>query len=78
MQEWSSFVSQTIRQRDFDAVLLGWSLSAEPDPYDIWHSSKTKPEEFNMVGFANAKADELMTKARYEFNQTRRKEYLDA
>ena len=77
VQEWSTFVSQTIRQRDFEAVLLGWGLGAEPDPYDIWHSSKTKPEEFNMIGFANARADLLMTKARYEFNQAKRKEYLD-
>lgn len=77
VQEWSTFVSRTINQRDFDAILLGWSLSAEPDPYDIWHSSKTKPEEFNIVGFANPRADSLMEKARYEFNQAKRKQYLD-
>lgn len=77
VQEWSTFVSRTINQRDFDAILLGWSLSAEPDPYDIWHSSKTKPEEFNIVGFANPRADQLMDKARYEFNQGKRKQYLD-
>ncbi|MCP5404992.1 MAG: peptide-binding protein [Pseudomonadaceae bacterium] len=78
VQEWSTFVSNTIRNRAFDAILLGWSLSAEPDPYDIWHSSKTKPEEFNIIGFANPQADTLMDKARHEFNQAKRKEYLDA
>ncbi|MFZ2586819.1 MAG: peptide-binding protein [Alphaproteobacteria bacterium] len=77
VQEWSSFVSNTIRKREFDAVLLGWSLSAEPDPYDIWHSSKTKPEEFNIVGFANAEADKLMDQARREFHQPARKALLD-
>ena len=77
VQEWSTFVGTTIRNRDFEAILLGWSLSAEPDPYDIWHSSKTKPDEFNIIGFSNPEADKLMDLARHEFNQPRRKEYLD-
>lgn len=77
VQEWSTFITNTIHQRDFDAILLGWGLGAEPDPYDIWHSSKTKPDEFNMIGYANPRADDLMTRARYEFNQTKRKKLLD-
>jgi len=77
VQEWSSFIQNTINKRQFDAFILGWSLSPEPDPYDIWHSSKTKPSEFNIVGFSNKKADELMEKARRTFNQEERKIYLD-
>jgi peptide/nickel transport system substrate-binding protein len=77
VQEWSTFVGTTVKQRKFETILLGWNLSAEPDPYDIWHSSKTKPDEFNVVGFNNKRADELMDLARLEFNQTKRKAYLD-
>jgi len=77
VQEWSTFLENTIRPRNFDAYILGWSLSAEPDPYDIWHSSKTKPAEFNIVSFNNKRADELMEKARSTFNQAERKKYLD-
>lgn len=77
VQEWSTFLTNTIQKRDFDAVMLGWTLPVEPDPYDVWHSSKTKPEEFNIVGFANAEADAAMVASRRTFNQTERKKHLD-
>ncbi len=76
VQEWSSFITNTVKQRDFDAILLGWSLSIEPDPYDIWHSSKTKPDEFNMISYNNPEADKLMEQARREFNQPKRQALL--
>jgi len=41
--EWASFVNQFIKTSDFDAVILGWSLSLDPDQYNIWHSSQQKP-----------------------------------
>ncbi len=77
IQEWSTFIENTIKPRKFEAYILGWSLTPEPDPFDIWHSSKTAPGEFNMVGFKNAQADTLIEKARSTFNQTERKAYLD-
>ena len=78
IQEWSTFIENTINGRDFEAFILGWSLSAEPDPYDIWHSSKTGEREFNIVGFNNPAADEHMVKARKTFDQATRKQHLDA
>ena len=51
--EWAAFINQFIDKRDFDAVILGWSLTPDPDQYDIWHSSKTGPKELNFVGFSN-------------------------
>lgn len=77
VQEWSTFIEQTLYGRNFDAVILGWSLTPEPDPYDIWHSSKQGPREFNVIGFENADADAAMEAARSTFNQTLRKHYLD-
>lgn len=76
VQEWSSFLTNTLQPRAFDAILMGWALGAEPDPYDIWHSSKTKPGEFNMIGYNNPQVDELMDKARREFDQTKRQKLL--
>ncbi|MFA5388300.1 MAG: peptide-binding protein [Candidatus Omnitrophota bacterium] len=70
--EWSSFVSEFINKRRFEAVLLGWSLSLDPDMYDIWHSSKTKEGEFNFVGYNNAELDELLLKGRRTFDQIER------
>lgn len=77
IQEWSTFIENTIHKRQFEAYILGWSLSPEPDPHDIFHSSKTGEKEFNIVGFNNAEADDLMVKARKTFDQIERKKYLD-
>jgi peptide/nickel transport system substrate-binding protein len=73
--EWASFINQFINQRRFEAVLLGWTIPQDPDLYDIWHSSKTKPEELNFVSYANPQVDELLIKARHTFNQDKRKAY---
>lgn len=73
--EWSVFLSEVVEARKFDAVLLGWSLSRDPDNYDIWHSSKTRPGEFNFIGYQNAEVDRLLVEARRTFDQLKRQEY---
>ena len=75
--EWSSFVTDFINKRRFDAVILGWSISLDPDAYDVWHSSKTAPEELNFMSYSNPKADEMLEKGRSTFNQSLRKKYYD-
>ncbi|MBU4149958.1 MAG: peptide-binding protein [Candidatus Omnitrophica bacterium] len=70
--EWSAFVSEFIDKRRFDAVLLGWGLSLDPDMYDIWHSSKTREGEFNFVGYANLEVDRLFLEGRRTFDQKER------
>ncbi len=72
--EWSAFVSEFIDKRRFDAVLLGWSLSQDPDMYDIWHSSKTREGEFNFVGYLNPEVDNLLLEGRRTFDQRKRSE----
>ncbi|MFC1667347.1 peptide-binding protein [Candidatus Omnitrophota bacterium] len=70
--EWSAFVSEFIDKRRFDAVLLGWGLSLDPDMYDIWHSSKTREGEFNFVGYSNAEVDSLLLEGRRVFDPQER------
>lgn len=72
--EWSAFINEFINKHEFEAVLLGWSLSLDPDIYDIWHSSKTKEGEFNFISYSNKEIDELLVKGRKEFDQKKRKE----
>lgn len=72
--EWSAFINEFINKRNFEAILLGWSLSMDPDIYDIWHSSKTKPGEFNFVSYKNEEVDMLLEKGRREFSQAKRKQ----
>lgn len=71
--EWSSFISEFIDKRRFEAVLLGWSLSRDPDLYDIWHSSKTKEGEFNFLDYSNPEVDELLLEGRRNFDQEERR-----
>ncbi|MCM8813853.1 MAG: peptide-binding protein, partial [Candidatus Omnitrophica bacterium] len=72
--EWSAFINEFLNKRKFEAILLGWSLSLDPDVYDIWHSSKTREGEFNFVGYSNADVDRLLEAARQEFDQEKRKQ----
>jgi len=71
--EWSAFLSQFIDTRNFEAILLGWGLSRDPDLFDIFHSSKTKPGEFNFVGYQNEDVDRLLLEGRRTFDQARRR-----
>lgn len=66
--EWSVFIGEFINKRRFEAVLLGWGLSREPDPFDIWHSSKTKEGEFNFISYQNKEVDRLIERARRTFD----------
>jgi len=71
--EWSTFVHEFIDKRRFEAVLLGWSLSRDPDLYDLFHSSKTKEGEYNFVGYANPEVDRLLVEGRRTFDQEGRR-----
>ncbi len=75
--EWSAFINNFIDKRDFEAVVLGWSLNLDPDQYDIWHSTKTKEKQFNFVSYDNAEVDDLLEKGRRTFDQDERKKYYD-
>ena len=66
--EWSVFIQERIDKLDFDAVVLGWIMSIEPDLYQIWHSSQTHPYQLNFVGFKNKEADELIIKIRQDYD----------
>lgn len=70
--EWTAFLD-TIDRRDFEAVLLGWSLDPDPDQYDIWHSSKTGPKEFNFISYVNPEVDKLLVNGRNTCRQDERK-----
>lgn len=75
--EWSAFINDFIDKRNFEAIVLGWSLSLDPDQYDIWHSSKTGYKQFNFVGYKNAEVDELLEKGRRTFDEAERKRIYD-
>ncbi len=72
--EWAAFLKNFVRPRNFEALILGWSTTPDPDSFDIWHSSKTGADELNHVSFRNAEIDELLERGRRTFDREERRE----
>lgn len=70
--EWGTFLREFIDKKRFQAVLLAWQMSRDPDVYDIFHSSKSGPGEFNFVSYRNAEADTLLDQGRRIFGEEER------
>ena len=75
--EWASFLKEFINPGDFDALIMGWNIPMDPDGYNVWHSSKTRPGELNFINFQNTEVDELLEKGRRTLDQQQRKVYYD-
>ena len=75
--EWAAFINDFIDKRNFEAVILGWSMGQDPDLYDIWHSSKVGPKELNFISYKNQEVDSLLEKGRYTFDTKVRKACYD-
>jgi peptide/nickel transport system substrate-binding protein len=71
--EWAAFINDFIDKKNFEAVILGWTLGQDPDIYDIWHSSKVGPKELNFISYQNQEVDALLEKGRYTFDPQIRK-----
>tara|TARA_B100001121_G_C18699717_1_gene626850 strand:- start:11170 stop:11595 length:426 start_codon:yes stop_codon:yes gene_type:complete len=73
--EWSSFikiVNANQSPKNYDAVILGWSLGLDPDGFSIWHSSQY-PNGFNFIGYKNENVDRLLERGRTTVNPDKRK-----
>jgi len=75
--EWAAFINEFINKKRFDATILGWTISLDPDLYDVWHSSKTDPGELNFISFKNEEVDTLLEKGRGTFKREERKKCYD-
>ena len=56
--------ADSIRNRDFDAALAEIGLTADPDPYPLWHSTQGQSGQ-NFSGFSNQDADLVMEESRF-------------
>jgi peptide/nickel transport system substrate-binding protein len=75
--EWAAFINEYINKGRFDAVVLGWNIVVDPDPFDVWHSSKCGPNMLNLICYSNPEADRLMEEGRHVLDPEVRKKYYD-
>lgn len=75
--EWAAFIKEFVQTGRFDALILGWTITQDPDIFDVWHSSKARPGGLNFIGYRNAEVDALLLEARSTSDQARRKELYD-
>lgn len=75
--EWAAFIKEFIKKRRFEAIVLGWGIGLDPDQYEIWHSSKTGPDELNHISYANPEVDQLLELGRASCRQEERKKSYD-
>ena len=41
--EWAAFIKEFVNKGHFDAIILAWTITLDPDIYDVWHSSRPSP-----------------------------------
>lgn len=75
--EWVAFIKDFVQKRRFEAVVLGWGIGPDPDQYDVWHSSKTGPDELNFISYANQEVDRLLERGRASCRREERKPHYD-
>lgn len=70
--EWAAFLDK-LKKYEFDATALGWAAGFQMDPYQIFHSSQAQVTGgSNYVGFMNKQADQIIERARVEFDEDKR------
>ncbi len=75
VMEWSALLKITNAPKDpkdFESVIIGWSLGLDPDAYSIWHSSQY-PRGFNFIKYINPEADRLLEEGRTTMDKNKRK-----
>ncbi len=68
--------TEAIKPRNYQILLYGEILGADPDQYPFWHSSQIGFGGLNLANYSNKKADELLEDARITNNaETRAEKY---
>ncbi|RJR31392.1 peptide ABC transporter substrate-binding protein [Candidatus Parcubacteria bacterium] len=60
----SKISRETIKTRNYQALLYGEILGADPDPFPFWHSSQSQDPGLNLAVFSNRHVDDILEEAR--------------
>lgn len=72
--EWSAFTDQ-LNKHDFDAYILGWSLSADPSITPYFHTREIE-NGFNRGAYSNPELDEIMDESDRTVDRDKRAELI--
>jgi ABC-type transport system substrate-binding protein len=64
-----SDLKDTIKNRDYDALLYGQALGSLPDLYPFWHSTQVRDPGLNLAQYESKKADQLLKDARESLDE---------
>jgi peptide/nickel transport system substrate-binding protein len=70
----SELIERATRERTYDALLIGISVSGDPDPYSFFHSSEIADPGHNFSGYSTLPMDRSLEAARRTTDQTKRRE----
>ena len=56
----------------FDAIILGWTITQDPDIFAVWHSSQAVPGGLNFIHYKNPDLDKVLEEARSTPDRQRR------
>ncbi len=72
--EWAAFINEFVNKGSFDAVILGWTITPDPDLYQVWHSSQAVAGGLNFTGFISKELDVLLEEGRRTQNEDLRRQ----
>lgn len=69
-------LSNVFDDKNFDAILLGWTQGTPPEePKQLWYSKAAKEKgSSNAIGFANPEVDKIIDALQYEYDSQKRME----
>ena len=70
----SQLIEKAARERTYDALLIGISVSGDPDPYSFFHSSEIADPGHNFSGYSTLPMDRSLEAARRTTDQAKRRE----
>lgn len=72
VQDRKDLRQNTIKAREFDALLFGSLLYMDPDQFSYWHSSQKKDPGLNLSMYDSPEVDKLLEEARQTFDYKER------
>lgn len=70
--EWAAFIREFVHKGRFDAIILGWTITQDPDIFQIWHSSQAHDGGLNMIRYRNPEVDRILEEARSMADKNKR------